>query len=810
MKHLFLLITLSILGKGIAFAQHPGSITGQLTNEEGEPLNEVVLTLQETNMTLLSDAKGNFAFTNLPLGTYRLLAKDLSYKEQVREIVLSRENAHAVLQITLQAASSYLQDVEVLGRKETSYKSDYSFIGTKTASRLIDVPQTISSITKELMDDQQAYRLNDVVKNISGVNQYSQWDDLTVRGFRNGFESGFRLVNGMRSGFSYGNGFFRVPLTANLERVEVLKGPGAALFGDINPGGTVNLVTKKPLAENRKAVSFSVGSFNTTRAALDFTGPLNENKTLLYRLNLGYEDSETFRDIIENKSLIVAPSITFLPTDKTTINAELVYSNFNGYLDRGLPIQGNDLYALPLSFALNQPSDYFIVRDFYLNTSLNHRFTSWLSFNASYMKFSYSENLSEHRTLNTFADAPQNTVMNMRYYERQVEEYTDNFSAYFVINGQTGSFKHKVLVGTDYVKFTPDKSSVMWEGRQKVAGKDTVGLTFDLKNPLYEIQDPTKYLRRPLPQWFIDYVNASYSTTGIYLQNQVDLTGRLQILAGFRYEFYRDQRNYGDGEEPIKQGIFLPRLGITYKITNRLNYFASYSSGFLPIKPEYIKYPERYGHSTPFENESSYQVETGLKGEFFNQALFASISLYHIEKQNMLVNTGQLSDQGNPIYRQNGKVRSRGAELELTGNLHPNLNLHANYAFNRSEVMKTSDPGEEGQMNANAPEHVAGFWAKYTFSAPGLNGLGLALGGTYVGKRRMQNQVQNDRGENVWDFWPAYALADAAVFYNVNKFKLTVNFNNLFDKAYFVGGYDYYRASPGAPRNFMATIGYTF
>ncbi|WP_460924206.1 TonB-dependent siderophore receptor [Pontibacter brevis] len=266
----------------------------------------------------------------------------------------------------------------MLGRKETTYKSEYSFIGTKTASLVIDVPQTISSVTKELMEDQQAFTLNDVVQNVAGVNQYFGYDDLTVRGFRNGYESGFRLVNGLRSGYSYGNGFFRVPLTANLERVEVLKGPGAALYGDINPGGTVNMVTKKPLEEERKAVSFSVGSFQTMRSALDFTGALNEDKSLLYRLNVGYENTKTFRDVNDRQSLLIAPTVTFRPTDKTIINAEVVYSSFNGYLDRGLPIQGGDLFALPFSFSVNQPNDHFKVKDLSLNASLNHKINEWL------------------------------------------------------------------------------------------------------------------------------------------------------------------------------------------------------------------------------------------------------------------------------------------------------------------------------------------------------------------------------------------------------------------------------------------------
>ncbi|MFD3003481.1 TonB-dependent siderophore receptor [Pontibacter toksunensis] len=726
-------------------------------------------------------------------------------------MVLNKLAPHAHVDFHLKAISNALQEVEVMGRKETTYKSEYSFIGTKTSSLVIDVPQTISTVTKELMEDQQAFRLNEVVQNVAGVNQYSSYDDLTVRGFRNGYESGFRLVNGLRSGYSYGNGFFRVPLTVNLERVEVLKGPGAALFGDINPGGTINMVTKKPLEESRKALGFLIGSFQTMRSTLDFTGPLNEDKTMLYRLNIGYEDTKTFRDVNDRNSLIIAPTVTFRPTDYTTINAEVVYSSFNGYLDRGLPIQGGDLYALPFSFALNQPNDHFIVYDLSLNASLNHKINDRLSFNAAYMKFAYAEDIREHRTLNTFADAPLNTVMNLRYFERRAKEYTDNLSAYFSLAQHTGRISHKIALGADYVKFDTDKNSTMFEARQQLINGEAVPLTFDLKNPVYELKNASSYIRRPVPQFFIDYNNNVYHTTGLYVQDQMEVTERLGLLLGLRYEMFRDERDYGDGEETIRQNVLLPRVGVTYSLRENLNYFASYSQGFRPVNPQYIRYPERYGRSEPFQNESSYQVETGLKGEFFRKALYATVSVYQIEKQNTLVNTFQLTEEGNPIYRQNGRTRSQGAELELVGNLMPNFSLNANYAFNHTEVLQADLSAENGMMAANAPKHSAGLWAKYTFIVPALRGIGVAVGGSHVSRRRMEVQVnQVNTGELMWDYWPAYIVANAALFYNVNKFKFSFNLNNVLDAQYFVGGYDYFRSSPGATRNFMTTIGYTF
>ncbi|RNI21938.1 TonB-dependent siderophore receptor [Rufibacter latericius] len=809
MKRLLVLLYL-MLHQMVAYAQTEGHITGTVKNSRGEPLEGFTVVLKEINASSVTGPDGIYHLHHIPFGSYTALALGIGYGQVTRSIMLTAQVPELTLHFTLQPSTQALQEVEVLGRKETTYKSEYSFIGTKTASLVIDVPQTISTVTKELIEDQQAFTLNDVFKNVAGVNQYSSYDDLTVRGFRNGYESGFRLVNGLRSGYSYGNGFFRVPLTVNLERVEVLKGPGAALFGDINPGGTINMVTKKPLEEDRKAVSFSVGSFQTMRTTLDFTGPLNEDKTLLYRLNVGYENTKTFRDVNDRASFIVAPTITFRPTENTTLNAELVFSNFNGYLDRGLPIEAGDLYALPFSFTLSQPNDHFRVTDLSLNASLNQKIKERLSFNVAYMKFAYAEDIREHRTLNTFADAPLNTVMNLRYFERRAKEYTDNLSAYFSYSGSTGPIQHKVVVGADYVKFTTDKNSTMFEARQQsVAGK-TVPLTFDLRNPVYEIKDATDYIRRPIPQFFIDYINSEYYTTGLYVQDQVDVTDKLGLLLGLRYELFRDERDYGNGEERVQQNVFLPRAGLTYSLLENVNYFASYSQGFRPINPQYIKFPERYGRTEPFSNEQSYQMETGLKGEFFQKALFATVSLYQIEKRNTLVNTGQVTEEGNPIYRQNGKARSRGVELEVNGNVLPNFNLNASYAFNRTEIIDADVAAENGMMAANAPKHSAGLWAKYTFTTPGLNGLGLALGGNYVSRRRMEIQVNAvNTGELIWDYWPEYTVANAALFYHVNKFKLSLNLNNVLNKRYFVGGYDYFRASPGAPRNFIATVGYT-
>lgn len=795
-----------------AFAQQTGSIKGQVQDEKGRPASDINIRIPALQTKQKSNEKGGFVFNNLPYGEHQLIFSGIGLQSDTILVSINEMQKEVQLLVPLINNQEHLQEVVVMGRTKKSYVNSKSFIGSKTESRITEIPQTISVVTKELMADKQAFLITDVVSDLAGVSQFSAYDDLSIRGFRNGFESGFRLVNGLRSGYGYGTSFFRIPLTLNLESIEVLKGPGAALFGDISPGGTVNLNTKKPLEERRNSVSLSAGSFNTIRSAIDLTGPLDAEKKILYRLNMGHETTNTFREVNNRKSYMIAPTFTFRPSPNTTINAEINYSNFDGYLDRGMGIRSGDLFALNRAFSLSQPSDYFKVSDISFNASMNHRISDKLSINANYLKFIYAENLAEHRTLNSYADAPLNTVMNMRYIEKQTKEYTDNISAYLHYKGGKQDLKYDIVGGLDYIQYETDKRGHQWEARNQTINGKIIPLQFDLNNPGYELRNTALYNRLPLAQFFVDYLNSSYQTTGIFIQNKIRWKERLNILLGLRYENYGDKRRFeGSNFEKVKQSVLLPRIGLTYAINPQFHYFASYSQGFIPINPQFVRNPQNYGRTEAFKSQTSYQLETGIKTELFNKAIFSSVSLYHIERKNMLVNSGQLNEAGNPIYRQNGRVKSQGVEFDIKGNLFPSLELSANYAFNITEVMESDLKLEKGMTNANAPKHLASVWTKYTLREGKLKGLGIGLGTQYTGKKRMENTVQNiASGELEWNFWPSYFIANAAVYYKLDKMSISLNANNLFDKYYFVGGYDYTRAFPGSPRNFMTAIRYTF
>ena len=270
-----------------------GTLQGTITDINNQPLPGLNVALEGATLGAITGIDGAFMINQVPANTYQLIVSGVGYQTRQQEVKVSSGQT-LQLHIQMQESITQLQEVEIIGRKETTYQNDVSFIGSKTATPLKDVPQSVSYVTKELALDQAAFRVNDVVKNMSGVNQYSFYNDFTIRGFRvQGQQNSGNLVNGMRAFTS----FWKQQLIPHIERVEVIKGPASALFGNASPGGTINRVTKKPLREQRQSISATVGSFNTFRTLADFTGPMTTDQRLLYRLNVGYENSGSFRDL---------------------------------------------------------------------------------------------------------------------------------------------------------------------------------------------------------------------------------------------------------------------------------------------------------------------------------------------------------------------------------------------------------------------------------------------------------------------------------------------------------------------------------
>ena len=760
-----------------------GNVEGAVTNKTGEPLPGINVGLEGTTYGTATDAEGLYEILNISAGNYTLVVSGIGLITQEKEITVE-QGATLQQHITLDESTQQLQTVEVIGRRETDYKSDYSFAATKIESRSVDIPQSISTITKELIQDQNIYRLNEVVKNVAGVNQFSVYDDITMRGFRN---SDYRLINGMRTV----SNFWSSPLLVNIERIEFIKGPSSALFSNSNPGGTINMVTKKPLSVQKSALDFSVGSFNTIRTTADFTGPMNDNENILYRLNLGYENAGSFRDNIKFNTLAVAPSVTFLASDKTTVNFDMSYTDYTTLLDRGRPTFQNDenLLSTPINFNLNQPGDILRDKIFYGMLSVNHKFTNNISINASYMKYIDNQELREHG----FDGYITEDSIGLYYDERLRDHVADNFTGYLTSRFNTGNFAHQALVGFDYISYY-DKNSEWWADASSVEG-------FSLTNPVFVNRNTSQYT--PIFDEWSSYETA-YETMGAYVQDLIQWN-KLQVLLGFRWDRYAVPTNSwefkgSDMNSVDVQEAFLPRIGVVYAILPNTNIYGTFNQGYQPVDPISNSNP-RFGG--PFVPMYSQLIEGGVKSENFGERLLTTLSIYQIEMNNVLVNANNPNNPDELVQR--GQERARGIEVEAVGRIMPNLSILANYAFNNAQITESDDEQSIGLVKENAPQHVSSTWVKYSFSEGALKGFGLAIGHSQVSERRTFDQY-TDRDEYL--MLPAYTIFNGAIFYTIDKFSLSMNVNNIADKTHWIGGYNFQRNFPGAPRNFMFKVAY--
>lgn len=807
-KALVFALLLSVSTPMAVYAQQRFTIFGKIQDEHGNPILGVTLTIPDQEQKTSTADNGAFTFVTAMAFPLQLCAEAIGYRSQLLYLDELSWNPKKGVFLMMQQGDQTLDEVLVTGRRNNSYLTNHMELGGKFAGKVKDLPQSVSVLSKEFIEDKQAFTIGALVQDLAGVTEASSYDDMVIRGFKSGYETGVRLVNGLRSGYGYGNSYYNSPLTINLENIEVLKGPGASLFGDIVPGGTINMTTKKPLEDFRGYVYFAGGSFETMRTTVDLGGPLDHAKRMLYRFNAGYEGTNTFRDVNSQKRIMLAPSFTFKPAAGTTVDMDIVYNQFNGYLDRGMGIKENNFYALPRSFTLSQPSDFYNSRAFSLSGRLVQRLAEQVSLHVSYMKSVYQEDVNEHRTLNTFADVPHNTRMNMRFFDRHGRDYTNNVVGYVKWDLMGDKIDHHVVAGVDFARYWGDKENQLREARQQTLDGKVVPLVFDLNNPTYTIHDLTNYVWRTQVAYpFL----SPYKTIGKYIQDQISIADCLKLIVGLRHEHYSSETIDGQYRFRATQNALLPRFGLTYRISKKINYFASYAQGFIPVGANFIQNYSDYGALKPYDAERSFQIETGFKTGLFNGQLQMDLSFFQIERRNMLIATGTIHDSGLPEYRQSGKVISQGVELDVRGQLTKEFQMIGNYTFNHTEVKASSLPAEVGQALPGAPRNMASTWLKYVFSHTVLKGIGLGAGVYYVDSKRMDNSIGKDsKGNTLWGQWPSYTTANAAAYYHIGAMKLALNLNNIFDKYYFLGGFDYTRAFVGAPRSVMVSVGHSF
>lgn len=658
----------------------------------------------------------------------------------------------------------------VVTGEQDGYRVPEASTATKTDTPLRDIPQSIQVIPRQVIDDQKVQRISDVLRNVSGViakPTNSTSDTYTIRGF----DSTENLRNGFRQ-----DSFTGFTDTANIERVEVLKGPASVLYGQLEPGGVVNYVTKQPLSEPFYSAEFSVGSYSYYRPAIDISGPLNPDKSVLYRLNVAYENSGGFRDFADKEVFTVAPSLTVKFSEDTTLNLEYEYINRKNNYDLGLlPIK--ESFDFPISFNFGEPSDSYKLEGSRVSAVFSHSFNRNWQFKSGYSAQIVDTKRSNVQPLdfqNPFEADGRNVL---RRYNK-VADYSREYSWQNDLIGKfnTGSIEHQLLLGVEF-------------------GRSIFGYPFrisydvpplDFYNPVYGAAIPTTF-----DEGFQD--ERTTNRIGLYLQDQIALLPNLKLLVGGRFDFVRFKNesvtDLINNSEPTMSRryyeAFSPRVGLVYQPIKPLSLYASYTRGFKP--DEFSITVDR----SLLEPQKGTQYEVGIKGEFFDGKLAATLAAYEITKTNVAT-----SDIANPDFSiAAGEVKSRGIELDITGEILPGWNIIASYAHNDAYVSEDNSL-PVGDRLISAPRNSASLWTTYEIQEGNLRGLGIGGGVFFVGDREatLPNTITI----------PSYVRTDATIFYKQPNYQVGLSFKNLFDNRY----YDStgFLLTPGAPFTVLGTI----
>jgi iron complex outermembrane receptor protein len=660
--------------------------------------------------------------------------------------------------------------IEVIGKREAPpYYPATSISATKTPTALREVPQSVRILSRAQLDDIGATRLDEALPHVSGIARQNSfgglWDSFSIRGFAGdpSFGPDFFL-----NGFSANRGFNPPRDTANVERVEFLKGPVSALYGKGDPGGTLNIVTKPPLFERSYGYSFAAASFGSYRTTLDLTGPVSEHWA--YRLNGALEDRGSFRDRVDTKRQFLAPSLLWQLSEHTHVTYTGEFLRNETPLDRGVVAVGGRLGAIPLSRNFAEPGESIRSRSEAHRLSLEHAFTE---------RWSVRLGLSSKSTaLKGFAtEASLLEPANSRLLRRQ-RRFRDFASVDRAGQAElsavldTAGVQHRLLFGAEAYQFDLDQLLL------RANPTDLMPFRVDVFEPAFGQPRP-----KPAPN--TDTRERQRNQSG-YLQDQIDLGSRWKALLGIRYDRYtQDLWNHRTGVRTTqRQGEWSPRLGLVFLAHETLSLYASAARSFRPNSGT-------DGQGQGFASEFGRSVEVGIKAELPDHRLGATLALFQIDKENVLTADPLRPTSGFSVAA--GEARSRGFEVDIAGELGAGWRLSASYAYLDTEITEDSVL-RKGMRLVNVPRQSGSALVVYEFAFGESSLLGFGGGMTYVGERLGSQADESFK-------LPSYTTAKLLAYYQPSpELRLVLDIDNLFDRDHYASSFSNVWVSPGMRR----------
>jgi iron complex outermembrane receptor protein len=821
MNYLYrIILFLSCLVAQPVFAQSGnGSIKGQVKTSDGKPAAYVSVGITHSNKGTTTDEDGNYVLTDIKPGSYTLKVSFVGLQTQEQPVTVeSRQRTQQ--DFSLAENASQLNEVIIVGGTTTSKPVSLG----KADIRALDLPQSTGVIGSRVIADQQAVRLGDVVKNVSGVSLTQSRggvaETFSARGYSIGIagSGGSIFKNGV---ISNTQGF---PDASTLEAVEVLKGSSALLYGNVSGGVIINMVTKKPVFDWGGQVSMLLGSYGQYKPTVDVYGPITKN--LAFRVIGTHENANSYRDVVKTNRTYVNPSLLYKIGNKTDVLLQVDYLKSDLVPDAGVGIPNA---RITVNEVPDAPRNRFIYPKWAFNNTkqasgfltINHRFNDrW--------KLTAIGSVQDTKVDGFSVGVPTAIAANGDWSRSlsAVNSGEKDYTAQLNLNGnfKTGGIQHQLLVGSDFTRIVTENNSFKFTSADGIVGTayDKINIydqaTFDVRNDIPSIADTA---RTTTPQ----------NRFGIYVQDLISLTSKFKVLAGVRwshqkafqttiFNYERQEERRGTAQDK-SDNAFSPKVALIYQPVQTSSIYASYTNNFTinsgtdifgdNLKPSIIN-----------------QYELGVKNELLNGRLSANVSVYRIQNSNF-AQTALVDQNGNPNTNSNikqltGETTSDGLEVDFNGTLSRNFYFIAGYGYNYMRYTNTTGAlgtQVKGERLINNPAHTANGSIFYTFDKGAVKGLKLGAAAFYTGQRMggnnnvvgldggLNNTSANQTSYNAQVPLSGFSTVDLSAGYGFRGISVLVKVSNIFNTLNYIV-HDRYSINPIPPRMVAATLSYRF
>ncbi|WP_435261132.1 TonB-dependent siderophore receptor [Tenacibaculum sp. nBUS_03] len=780
------------------------SVTGTVVDNNNEPLIGVNVLIKGTKDGTQTDIDGKFKINSNSTNDITLVISYIGFKTKTLITNANSKN----LKITIYEGNELLNEVIVDTDRKNKFSRKKSAYVAKLPLKNIENAQVYSTVTNQLLISQSVISFEEALKNTTGVEKL--WSSTGRSGDGAGYYSirGFsiqpQLVNGV-PGIT--NGFINPD---NVERIEVVKGPSATLFGSTvtSYGGLINIVTKKPYKGTGGNITVGGGSFGFKKVTVDFNTNLEDNEDISLRFNAGYQTEDSFQDAGFRKALFLAPAISYKVNNRLTLNFNYELSSTDQtnqtflFLNRGAPLVFKNLSELNYDRNKSLTSNDISIK----NPTQNFR---------GEIAYKVSDNWSSQTIIAggnakskgyyTYLYNLQANLFGLYAQETDAETNTLALQQNFTGDFKLGSVRNRVVVGVDYLKSQNIDNSSGYRGINATTPQGQlipVPPAFGIANLPTNKASLSSVLAN-VPRSNTDVNQNIFSG---YVSDVINILPELSIMAGVRYDRFQydgDANDPTDDQKAYSKSTFSPKFGFVLQpIMNELSVFANYQNGFSYVNPEIVPIditnPAAGTKLQSYDLEQANQLELGLKTNLFNNKLETSISYYQITVKNKIMGFGASKQQ-------DGTVKSKGFELELNANPIKGLNVRGGFSYNDAKLIKsTSRPDLVGKRLAEAgPETSYNFWADYKFHEGIAKNFGLGFG--INGASDYNTMVDYP---TAGDFiLPAYTIFNASAYYEHDKFRVSIKANNLTDKEYYKG---WSTVTPQAPRAFLGSFTYKF